>query len=143
MTETVVVIGAGQAGVQAAVSARERGYGGRLVVVGAETHPPYQRPPLSKERLRDGLDDIAGLVGEGDEIVTRGDPAVGPFTAFHLRGGTLVAAESIDAASDHVAARRLLGPSGLRGEQIDRELLADPTTNLRTYAAHRAEETVR
>lgn len=86
---------------------------------------------------------IAGLVGEGDEVVTRGDPDAGPFTAFHLREGVLVAAESIDAAADHLAARRLLSPSGLRGEPIDRELLADPTVNLRSYATHRAEETVR
>ncbi|WP_328352652.1 FAD-dependent oxidoreductase [Streptomyces sp. NBC_00445] len=86
---------------------------------------------------------IAGLVGDGDEIVTRGDPAAGPFTAFHLRDGVLVAAESLDATADHMAARRLLSPSGPRAEPIDRELLADPTVNLRTYATHRAEETVR
>ncbi|MEU0071008.1 FAD-dependent oxidoreductase [Streptomyces sp. NPDC006332] len=90
---------------------------------------------------------IAGLVGSGDgdgeEIVTRGDPAGGPFTAFHLRDGALVAAESIDATADHMAARRLLSSSSLRGERIARELLADPTVNLRAYAARRAEETVR
>lgn len=85
---------------------------------------------------------IAGLVGDGDhaEIVTRGDPAAGPFTAFHLRGGFLVAAESIDATADHMAARRLLGAPTAR---IDRELLADPATNLRTYATYRVEETIR
>jgi len=45
---TIVVVGAGQAGCQAAASLRERRYGGRLVLVGAESHLPYQRPPLSK-----------------------------------------------------------------------------------------------
>ncbi|MEV7731730.1 FAD-dependent oxidoreductase [Streptomyces sp. NPDC088921] len=87
---------------------------------------------------------IAGLVDEsdGDEIVTRGDPTAGPFTAFHLRDGVLVAAESLDAPADHMAARRLLSPSGPRAEPIDRELLADPAVSLRAYATHRAEETV-
>lgn len=85
---------------------------------------------------------IAGPPGAGDEIVTRGDPAAGPFTAFHLRDGLLVAAESIDATADHMAVRRLLSRSTVRAARIDRELLADPTVNLRTYASHRVEETV-
>ncbi|MEU1275777.1 FAD-dependent oxidoreductase [Streptomyces sp. NPDC005799] len=86
---------------------------------------------------------IAGLVGAADEIVTRGDPDAGPFTAFHLRDGNLVAAESIDAPADHMAARRLLSSSSARADGIDRELLADPNVNLRAYATRRAEETVR
>lgn len=45
---SVVVVGAGQAGCQAAASLREHGYGGRLVLIGDEPHLPYQRPPLSK-----------------------------------------------------------------------------------------------
>jgi len=44
----IVVVGAGQAGCQTAASLREHGYRGRLVLVGAEPHLPYQRPPLSK-----------------------------------------------------------------------------------------------
>jgi 3-phenylpropionate/trans-cinnamate dioxygenase ferredoxin reductase subunit len=48
---TVVVAGAGQAGSQAAASLREAGFGGRIVLVGDETHPPYQRPPLSKGHI--------------------------------------------------------------------------------------------
>ncbi len=45
---TVVIIGAGQAGFQVAVSLREMHYDGRVVVIGDEPHAPYQRPPLSK-----------------------------------------------------------------------------------------------
>lgn len=45
---TVVIIGAGQAGFQVAVSLREMHYDGRIVVIGDEPHAPYQRPPLSK-----------------------------------------------------------------------------------------------
>ncbi|WP_344602865.1 NAD(P)/FAD-dependent oxidoreductase [Sporichthya brevicatena] len=48
---TVVVVGAGQAGCQAASSLRQDGFVGRLILVGAESHLPYQRPPLSKGHL--------------------------------------------------------------------------------------------
>jgi 3-phenylpropionate/trans-cinnamate dioxygenase ferredoxin reductase subunit len=48
---TVVIVGCGQAGLQAAASLREQRYEGRVVLVGDEPHPPYQRPPLSKGYL--------------------------------------------------------------------------------------------
>ena len=44
----VVVVGAALAGVHAALGLRTAGYTGRLVIVGAEPHPPYDRPELSK-----------------------------------------------------------------------------------------------
>ncbi|MCT2593146.1 NAD(P)/FAD-dependent oxidoreductase [Streptomyces sp. N2-109] len=47
----IIVVGASLAGVRAARALRERGYGGRLTLVGDERHPPYDRPPLSKEFL--------------------------------------------------------------------------------------------
>src|SRR3954469_4726419 len=49
--ETVVVIGAGQGGVQAAASLRDEGFGGEVVLVGGEPGLPYHRPPLSKAYL--------------------------------------------------------------------------------------------
>src|SRR5579871_2410887 len=49
--QRVVIIGAGQAGVQAAATLRAEGYEGALTVVGEEIYPPYQRPPLSKAYL--------------------------------------------------------------------------------------------
>ncbi len=48
---TVVVVGASLAGLRAVEEARALGFGGRLVVVGAEAHLPYDRPPLSKQVL--------------------------------------------------------------------------------------------
>ncbi|WP_143576664.1 FAD-dependent oxidoreductase, partial [Streptomyces acidiscabies] len=47
----VVVVGAGMAGVQTAVALREQGFAGTVTVIGAETHQPYDRPPLSKAVL--------------------------------------------------------------------------------------------
>jgi 3-phenylpropionate/trans-cinnamate dioxygenase ferredoxin reductase subunit len=51
MTDDIVIVGAGQAGVQAAASLRAEGFSGRLVMFGEEPFPPYQRPPLSKAYL--------------------------------------------------------------------------------------------
>jgi 3-phenylpropionate/trans-cinnamate dioxygenase ferredoxin reductase subunit len=68
--DTIVVVGTSLAGLRAIEALRREGFPGRIVAIGAETHPPYDRPPLSKqflkgdwneERLalrRDGLDDL-------------------------------------------------------------------------------------
>jgi 3-phenylpropionate/trans-cinnamate dioxygenase ferredoxin reductase subunit len=49
---TFVIVGAGMAGGKAAETLREEGFDGRIVLVGAEPHRPYERPPLSKDYLR-------------------------------------------------------------------------------------------
>jgi 3-phenylpropionate/trans-cinnamate dioxygenase ferredoxin reductase subunit len=49
--ERIVIIGAGQSGVQAAATLRAEGFGGTLTLIGEEPYPPYQRPPLSKAYL--------------------------------------------------------------------------------------------
>jgi 3-phenylpropionate/trans-cinnamate dioxygenase ferredoxin reductase subunit len=51
MTHGTLIVGASQAGVQLAVSLRERGDTSPITLIGEEPHPPYQRPPLSKEFL--------------------------------------------------------------------------------------------
>lgn len=48
---SVVVVGAGQAGCQTADSLRQLGYRGAIHLVGEEPYLPYQRPPLSKKFL--------------------------------------------------------------------------------------------
>ncbi|WP_151638165.1 MULTISPECIES: NAD(P)/FAD-dependent oxidoreductase [Noviherbaspirillum] len=50
--QTIVVVGAGQAGAWAARTLRNEGFAGHVVLVGYEAHPPYERPPLSKEQLQ-------------------------------------------------------------------------------------------
>ena len=51
MPERVVIIGAGQAGAQVAISLRQLGFAGKITLLGEERQPPYQRPPLSKAYL--------------------------------------------------------------------------------------------
>lgn len=46
---SVLVVGAGLAGLRTVAELRSAGYTGRLLVIGAEAHLPYDRPPLSKE----------------------------------------------------------------------------------------------
>lgn len=50
----IVIVGAGQTGGNAAVAARDAGYQGEITLIGTEAHPPYERPPLSKEVMTAG-----------------------------------------------------------------------------------------
>jgi 3-phenylpropionate/trans-cinnamate dioxygenase ferredoxin reductase subunit len=47
----MIIVGAGQAGVQIAESLRQEGYAEAVTLIGAEAHAPYYRPPLSKKWL--------------------------------------------------------------------------------------------
>jgi 3-phenylpropionate/trans-cinnamate dioxygenase ferredoxin reductase subunit len=49
----MVIIGAGECGGRAAVTLREQGWTGAITLIGADEHPPYERPPLSKNFLTD------------------------------------------------------------------------------------------
>jgi NADPH-dependent 2,4-dienoyl-CoA reductase/sulfur reductase-like enzyme len=53
----IVIVGASLGGASAAVGLREQGFGGEVLLIGAEKHLPYERPPLSK----------ALMLGERDE----------------------------------------------------------------------------
>jgi len=53
----VLLVGGGVASVRCARTLRREGFDGRIVLVGDESVPPYNRPPLSKELLRDDLPD--------------------------------------------------------------------------------------
>jgi 3-phenylpropionate/trans-cinnamate dioxygenase ferredoxin reductase subunit len=51
MREQLVIVGGGQAAVQAIQTLRQHGYDGKIALLADEPHPPYQRPPLSKKYL--------------------------------------------------------------------------------------------
>ncbi|RSO55304.1 3-phenylpropionate/cinnamic acid dioxygenase ferredoxin--NAD(+) reductase subunit [Acinetobacter lactucae] len=49
--QTIVIIGAGQAGASAILELRGNKYEGRIILIGDEPHLPYERPPLSKDMI--------------------------------------------------------------------------------------------
>jgi 3-phenylpropionate/trans-cinnamate dioxygenase ferredoxin reductase subunit len=88
----VIIIGAGQAGLQAAASARDEGYEGPITLIGEEPYAPYQRPPLSKAYLKGEMDEeglelrgadfyaesgVTLLTGLRAQAIDRADKAVG------------------------------------------------------------------
>ena len=56
MFEQIVIVGAGQAAVQAIDTLRRKGFTGKLALIGDEPWLPYQRPPLSKKYLAGALE---------------------------------------------------------------------------------------
>jgi 3-phenylpropionate/trans-cinnamate dioxygenase ferredoxin reductase subunit len=87
----IVILGAGQAGTQAAESLRGGGYTGALTMLGDEPHGPYHRPPLSKAWL-------AGEIGEAQLIMRA--PEMLAKKGITLRTGVTV--EAIDRAAQQV-----------------------------------------
>ena len=45
----IVIVGAGHGGAQCAIALRQNGFTGTIAMIGRESEPPYERPPLSKE----------------------------------------------------------------------------------------------
>jgi 3-phenylpropionate/trans-cinnamate dioxygenase ferredoxin reductase subunit len=62
---THVIVGASVAGAMAAETLRAEGFDGRIVLLGAESHRPYERPPLSKQLLR-GEMEVDGAYVHGE-----------------------------------------------------------------------------
>ena len=54
--DRIVIVGASLAGARAAQNLRRQGHDGSLVIIGAESHLPYDRPPLSKQMLTTDMD---------------------------------------------------------------------------------------
>lgn len=72
MSETMVIVGAGQVAVQAVDTLRKLGHQGPLVVIGDEPALPYQRPPLSKKYLAGELADERLLLKPAAYFETQG-----------------------------------------------------------------------
>ena len=95
----VVIVGGGQAGFQVAASLRAGGYAEPIRIVGAEDHPPYQRPPLSKAFLLGKM--------ERERLLFR-QPAFYAAQAIELVLGDAVAAIDREARTVTTAAGRRL-----------------------------------
>lgn len=101
---TFVVVGASLAGAHAVATLRKEGFDGRIVLVGAEPHLPYERPPLSKEYLRGEVYFEKILVRpaeryeEEDVELRLGTRAVGIDTggrAVELAGGEMLVCDKV------------------------------------------------
>ncbi|MET7997120.1 FAD-dependent oxidoreductase [Amycolatopsis sp. NPDC005232] len=126
--KSVAIVGASLAGARAAQELRAQGFDGRVVLVGAEPHLPYDRPPLSKAFLagtaeRESLDlldadDTASLELRLGTQAERLDAAA----------GRLVLSDGGDLAVDGVVlatggrARTLPGTEGVAGVHVLRTL---------------------
>jgi 3-phenylpropionate/trans-cinnamate dioxygenase ferredoxin reductase subunit len=67
----IIIVGAGQAGLQVADSLRRGGYDGGIVLVGEEPFLPYQRPPLSKQYMSGEMADERLLFRPADYYETK------------------------------------------------------------------------
>ena len=103
----IVIIGAGQAGAQGAVTLRQKGFGGAVTMIGAEDHLPYQRPPLSKAYLKGEM--------AADRLHLR------PADFYEAQGVTLALGDP--AASIDLAAREVRTEGGAT-HAYDRLLIA-------------------
>ena len=56
MDKTCIIVGASHAGGQVAISLRQAGWEGKIILIGDEDYLPYHRPPLSKDFLSGGKD---------------------------------------------------------------------------------------
>ncbi len=117
----IAVVGAGLAGVRVVESLREDGFHGHLVLVGAEQHLPYDRPPLSKGFLVGASRLPTALrVGEWDSLAVDlrlGERVValeGNGRVLRLAGGDALRADAVVVATG-AAARVLPAARGLRG----------------------------
>lgn len=115
------MVGASLAGLQAAETLRHEGYEGSLVVIGAEDHTPYDRPPLSKQVLAGDWDaDRITLPAFKDDLEVTwrlGCRAVGLDVAerrLHLDDGSTLAPDGIVVATG-ARARSLPGAEALAG----------------------------
>ncbi|PDT53158.1 MULTISPECIES: FAD-dependent oxidoreductase [Sinorhizobium] len=101
----IVIVGAGECGARAAFALREKGFEGEITLIGAESHLPYERPPLSKD----------GLVGAEPPKYVAG---LERYEEARITVVTGVAVEAIDRR------RKAVRVEGGRAIDYDRLLLA-------------------
>ncbi|MDP9394345.1 MAG: FAD-dependent oxidoreductase [Actinomycetota bacterium] len=126
---SVTVVGASLAGLSTVRALRSRGFDGRVVVVGAEPHAPYDRPPLSKAFLAGTATETdLALLGEDDAELgvewRLGVPAAGLDAAEHavtLADGDVVRSDAVVLATGS-RARQLPGAHELAGVHVLRTL---------------------
>jgi 3-phenylpropionate/trans-cinnamate dioxygenase ferredoxin reductase component len=109
----MVIIGAGECGTRAALALREAGHAGPVTLIGAESHPPYERPPLSKHAVA-GEPPAKPIVGSEGIEAAGIDFRRGATAVAIDRAGAVVA---LDDGSE-VPYHRLLIATGARARTL-------------------------
>ncbi|MQA09213.1 MAG: NAD(P)/FAD-dependent oxidoreductase [Pseudonocardiaceae bacterium] len=102
--KAITIVGASLAGWRAAQELREQGFDGRLVIVGAENRPPYDRPQLSKEFLTGKWDvDELALSDTGETDGLRAEWRLGTRAVrLEHRGGAIALDDGTEIRTDGV-----------------------------------------
>jgi 3-phenylpropionate/trans-cinnamate dioxygenase ferredoxin reductase subunit len=109
-SDAAIVVGGGQAGAQCAISLRQHGWTGAIVMIAAEETLPYQRPPLSKaylagemtadrlllrdqtfydaQNIQMRLGESVTAIDRRDNVVVTSEGEVFPFAKLFLATGT-------------------------------------------------------
>ncbi|WP_077965443.1 NAD(P)/FAD-dependent oxidoreductase [Ensifer adhaerens] len=132
----IVIVGAGECGARAAFALREKGYDGRIKLIGAEPHLPYERPPLSKDGLKAQLPpkhvaDAERYAAAGIEVLTDA-----PVTSIDRAEKRVTLADGSAIAYD-----RLLLTTGARARTIAGT--GDAPRRIRTLRTHADAEEIR
>ncbi|GLZ32330.1 pyridine nucleotide-disulfide oxidoreductase [Lentzea sp. NBRC 105346] len=105
--KTIAVVGASLAGLRSVQALRSQGFDGRIVVIGDEIHPPYDRPPLSKDFLL-GKTDMVTLADREELAELDADWRMGVRASalrsgeIELENGGVVAADGVVIATGAV-----------------------------------------
>ncbi|GAB3431083.1 NAD(P)/FAD-dependent oxidoreductase [Actinophytocola sediminis] len=116
----VVVVGASAAGLSTAEALRAKGYDGKLTLVGKEWHPPYDRPPLSKQ--------VLSGTWEPDRVLLRDERAIGRLDVDlrlgHTAAGLDPAARELLVDDDRLSFDALVIATGVRARRLPGDDLA-------------------
>ncbi|OLL27984.1 hypothetical protein BTH42_29770 [Burkholderia sp. SRS-W-2-2016] len=123
---TYVIVGAGQAGANAAAELRRQGFDGDVLLIGDEAHAPYERPPLSKGMLLEPEQTRCAVHADGFYDEQRIALRLGvPVVALDRAARTLTLANR-----DTIAYDKLLLCTGARARRLP--LLDALKTNVHT-----------
>ncbi len=133
---SIVIVGAGECGARAAFALREKGYDGKVTLIGAEPHFPYERPPLSKGGLK--AEGVPKYVADAERYAAAGIEVLTdtPVVAIDRAEKRVTLADGSSIAYD-----RLLLTTGARARTIPG--MDEASRRIRTLRTHRDAEEIR